>query len=46
MTHADTPDDLVMKGRDIERRVLARAVTLHLQDRVLINGPKTVVFAK
>ena len=43
---ADTPEDLVMKGRDIERRVLARAVTLHLEDRVLINGPKTVVFAK
>lgn len=46
VSHADTPDDLVQKGRDIERRVLARAVTLHLQDRVLINGPKTVVFAK
>ena len=46
VTHADTPEDLVMKGRDIERRVLARAVTLHLHDRVLINGPKTVVFSK
>jgi formyltetrahydrofolate deformylase len=46
VTHADTAEDLVMKGRDIERRVLARAVTLHLEDRVLINGPKTVVFAK
>jgi formyltetrahydrofolate deformylase len=46
VTHADTPEDLVMKGRDIERRVLARAVTLHLEDRVLVNGPKTVVFAK
>jgi formyltetrahydrofolate deformylase len=46
VSHADTPDDLVMKGRDIERRVLARAVTLHLEDRVLVNGPKTVVFAK
>lgn len=44
-THADTPDDLVRKGRDIERRVLARAVTLHLQDRVMVNGNKTVVFA-
>jgi formyltetrahydrofolate deformylase len=46
VTHADTAEDLVMKGRDIERRVLARAVTLHLEDRVLINGPKTVVFSK
>ena len=44
VTHADDPDDLVRKGRDIERRVLARAVDLHLQDRVLMNGPKTVVF--
>lgn len=45
VTHADTPDDLVRKGRDIERRVLARAVRFHLEDRVLINGRKTVVFA-
>lgn len=45
VTHADSPDDLVRKGRDIERRVLARAVTFHLQDRVLINGRKTVVFS-
>ena len=45
VTHADTPDDLVRKGRDIERRVLARAVALHLEDRVLLNGDKTVVFA-
>ncbi len=42
--HADRPDDLVRKGRDIERRVLAEAVRLHLQDRVLVNGGKTVVF--
>lgn len=46
VSHADTPDDLVRKGRDIERRVLARAVTFHLEDRVLINRHKTVVFAK
>ncbi|MEO0057064.1 MAG: hypothetical protein RIT17_501 [Pseudomonadota bacterium] len=44
ISHADQPDDLVRKGRDIERRVLARAVHLHLQDRVLCNGKKTVVF--
>ena len=44
ITHADTPDDLVRKGRDIERRVLAQAVTYHLQDRVLLNGSRTVVF--
>jgi len=44
MSHADTPDDLVRKGRDIERRVLARAVRYHLEDRVILNGKKTVVF--
>jgi formyltetrahydrofolate deformylase len=44
VSHADTPDDLVGKGRDIERRVLARAVRWHLEDRVLLNEHKTVVF--
>lgn len=44
ISHADTPDDLVRKGRDIERRVLARAVALHLDGRVLMNGNRTVVF--
>ncbi|WP_375392376.1 formyltetrahydrofolate deformylase [uncultured Sphingomonas sp.] len=44
ISHADTPDDLVRKGRDIERRVLAAAVTYHLEDRVLLNGSRTVVF--
>jgi formyltetrahydrofolate deformylase len=44
ISHRDTPDDLVRKGRDIERRVLARAVRHHLEDRVLLNGRKTVVF--
>ncbi|MFM6854171.1 MAG: formyltetrahydrofolate deformylase [Sphingopyxis sp.] len=44
ITHADTPDDLVRKGRDIERRVIATAVQHHLDDRVFINGHRTVVF--
>ncbi|MBK5265685.1 MAG: formyltetrahydrofolate deformylase [Alphaproteobacteria bacterium] len=44
VSHADTPDDLVAKGRDIERRVLATAVRLHLEDRVLLNGSTTIVF--
>lgn len=44
VTHADTPDDLVRIGRDIERRVLARTLRLYLDDRVLLNGSKTVVF--
>jgi len=44
ITHADAPDELVRKGRDIERRVLATAVLLHLEDRVFLDGHKTVVF--
>ncbi|MBL1421062.1 MAG: formyltetrahydrofolate deformylase [Alphaproteobacteria bacterium] len=44
VSHSDTPQDLVRKGRDIERRVLARAVSYHLENRILINGSKTVVF--
>jgi formyltetrahydrofolate deformylase len=44
ITHADTPEDLIRKGRDIERRVLARAIGLFLDDRVILNGNKTVVF--
>ena len=45
VSHRDMPDDLVRKGRDIERRVLASAVRAFLEDRVLINGSNTVVFA-
>ena len=44
VSQADRPGDMVRKGRDIERRVLAEAVRLHLADRVLVNGQKTVVF--
>ena len=44
ISHRDSPDDLIRKGRDIERRVLARALSHHLEDRVLVNGGKTVVF--
>ena len=44
ISHRDTPEDLVRKGRDIERRVLARALRYVLEDRVVMNGTKTVVF--
>ena len=44
ISHQESPEDLVRKGRDIERRVLARALAWHLQDRVLLNGNRTVVF--
>ncbi len=42
--HSDSPNDLVRKGRDIERRVLARALSFHLEGRALLNGSTTVVF--
>jgi formyltetrahydrofolate deformylase len=44
VTHAMSAEDFVAVGRDIESRVLARAVKLHLEARVMLNGHKTVVF--
>jgi formyltetrahydrofolate deformylase len=44
VSHSDSPEDLVRKGRDIERRVLARALSFHLEGRALLNGSTTVVF--
>ncbi|HUY42991.1 MAG TPA: formyltetrahydrofolate deformylase [Acidimicrobiales bacterium] len=46
VTHARRPHDLVALGRDIERSVLARAVTLLAEDRVAIVGKRTVIFAQ
>lgn len=43
-SHRDTVEDLVRKGRDVERTVLARAVRWHLEDRILVHGNRTVVF--
>ncbi|WP_075217208.1 formyltetrahydrofolate deformylase [Mongoliimonas terrestris] len=44
VTHADGAEALMIKGRDIEARVLARAVKAHVERRVFVNGVKTVVF--
>jgi formyltetrahydrofolate deformylase len=44
VTHRDTVEDMVRKGRDLERQVLARAVRLHLDRRVLVEGNRTIVF--
>lgn len=44
VSHRDAVEDLVRKGRDLEKVVLARAVDLHLRNRVLVYGNKTVVF--
>lgn len=45
VSHRDNIPDLVRRGRDLERLVLARAVRLHLENRVLVYGNRTVVFA-
>jgi formyltetrahydrofolate deformylase len=44
VSHRDSVDDLVRRGRDLERIVLARGVMAHLEHRVLTVGRKTVVF--
>ncbi|MBC5795167.1 MAG: formyltetrahydrofolate deformylase [Sphaerospermopsis sp.] len=44
VSHRDNVDDLIRKGKDLERIVLARGVRSHLQNRVLVYGNKTVVF--
>ena len=45
VTHAMSAKDLVAAGRDVESKVLTRAVKLHLESRVMLNGSRTVVFA-
>ena len=45
VSHRDEVEDLVQKGRELERQVLTRAVRLHLQRRVLVSGNRTIVFA-
>jgi len=44
VSHRDEPDDLARLGRDLERLVLARAVRAHLEDRVIVDGSRTLVF--
>jgi formyltetrahydrofolate deformylase len=44
-SHRDSVDDLVRKGRDLERTVLAHAVRCHVEDRIAVYDNKTVVFA-
>lgn len=45
VNHAATPEEMIARGRDIERRVLARAVKLFAEDRIFIVGQRTVIFA-
>lgn len=44
VSHRDSVADMVRKGRDLEKTVLARAIDLHLRNRVVVYGNKTVVF--
>ena len=44
VSHRDTVEDLLRKGRDLEKVVLSRAVRLHIENRILVYGNKTVVF--
>ena len=46
VTHADSTPDMVSLGQDVERRVLAQAVRWHAERRVLLDGARTVVFAR
>jgi formyltetrahydrofolate deformylase len=44
VTHAATPEDLIAIGRDIERRVLSKAVKLYAEDRIFLTGARTIIF--
>lgn len=44
ITHKDSIQDMIRKGRDVEKIILARAVRLHMQRKILVHGNKTVVF--
>jgi formyltetrahydrofolate deformylase len=44
ISHRDTVDELVQKGRDLEKVVLSRAVRWHIENRILLYGNKTVIF--
>ena len=45
VTHSSTPDELIALGRDIERRVLAKAVKLYAEDKIFVVGHRTVIFS-
>lgn len=45
ITHKDTPESLVLKGRDLEKKVLSRAVTKHIERKILTYHNKTIIFS-
>jgi formyltetrahydrofolate deformylase len=44
ISHRDTLEDLIQKGRDLEKVVLSRGVRWHIESRILLYGNKTVIF--
>lgn len=44
ISHRDAVEEMKMKGKDVERMVLAKAVRLHLENRILVYGSKTIIF--
>jgi formyltetrahydrofolate deformylase len=44
ISHRDTVEDLIQRGRDLEKVVLSRAVRWHIENRILLYGNKTVIF--
>jgi formyltetrahydrofolate deformylase len=44
ISHRDSQEDLVEKGRDVEKVVLSRAVRWHIENRILLYGNKTIIF--
>jgi len=44
ISHKDSVETMKLKGKDLERTVLAKAVRLHLDNRILVYGSKTVIF--
>lgn len=45
VTHSETAEQMVVLGKDVEKNALARGLKYHLEDRVLLSGNKTIVFA-
>ena len=45
VSHLNSIEDLIVKGRDLEKIVLSRAITLHLQNKILVSNNKTIIFS-
>jgi formyltetrahydrofolate deformylase len=45
VSHLNSIEDLIIKGRDLEKIVLSRAITLHIQNKILVSNNKTIIFS-